>query len=132
MTPTRSAAGVTVKNAAAGNALPAEIRAVAAIATAGKATYIFVFMNNLAPRKLAASADQPDALEMIVAGASVLRHNSHTLLLKGNVTKEQIQTSDNVYNVVKWAKLAQFASPPEMVATFSIAPASDTSAHCGP
>ena len=131
VTPTGSAAGVTVKNAAAGNALPADIRAVAAITKAGATVHVYVFMNNLAMRKLSAVTGQPDALELIVAAAFDYRPNQLARIAIGSVAVEKITTLKNVERVIRWYSLGNFTSPAPAVAKFSAAPASDTSAHCG-
>ena len=129
--PTGSATSVTVKNAAAGNALPAEIRAVAAITKAGASVHVYVFMNNLAVRKLSAVTAQPDALELIVAAAFDYSPKQDVRIQVGSVAVDKITTLNNVERVIRWYSLGNFTSPAPAVAKFSAAPASDASAHCG-
>src|SRR3954471_9901283 len=69
VTPTGPVSAISVRNTAPGNALPASIRAVAAVATAGKTVVILVFMNNLAPRQLSAAQDNKFEIEMSINGA---------------------------------------------------------------
>jgi hypothetical protein len=104
--------------------VPATIRAAAAIVQDGKRVYLYVFINNLAPRQLSAVQEDLD-LTVLPAGTEILPGVRLASPLDMKVLGSHIDFK-------KYVRLGAYSSPPTAVAKFAAAPASDTNAHCGP